>query len=99
MLPLELLGDGARPILVEDSHHRPFGEHRRFLVDRHARRAIGTVRFQDAALLSGKCRSGREHSNQQPACRRKRANVLLHFRVPPFAYRETPGPFSVGSLA
>src|SRR5262245_51636368 len=30
--------------VVEYAHHRPLGEDRRFLVDRHARRAVETVR-------------------------------------------------------
>ena len=47
--------------VVEHAHHRPLGEDGRFLVDRHARRAVGTVRFQNAALLLGECRCSGEH--------------------------------------
>src|SRR5271154_6365952 len=37
--------------IVEDAHHWPFGEDRRFLVDRHACRAVGRIHFQDVAGL------------------------------------------------
>jgi hypothetical protein len=50
--------------IVKHSHHRPFGDKRRFLVDRHARRAVGTVHFQDAAGLLSQRRLGR-HGDEQ----------------------------------
>jgi hypothetical protein len=54
---------------------------------------------ENAAGLLGKCRVSDGHCNQQRARSRKAREVFASFRVPPFVYREAPGPFSVGSSA
>src|SRR5205085_764349 len=84
--------------VIEHPHHRPFGEDRRLLVDRHARRAVGTVHFQNAALLLGECRLSGEHCKEQRARRRESSQIPLHLRVPPLFLQVRPVPSWLGSL-
>src|SRR5260370_21076100 len=85
--------------VVEHSHHRPLGKDGRLLVDRHARRAVGTVHFQNAALLLGACRLGGEHRNEQRARRRESSQIPLHLRVPPLAFAGSPAAWRLGTPA
>ena len=55
--------------VVEHPHHRHRGRQCRFLEDRHARRAVAMIDFQDAARLLRRCGiGGAEARQQQTGC-------------------------------
>ena len=68
--------------VVEHRHHRPLGDDGRFLVDRHAGRAVDHVLPENTALLLGECLSAGHRRDQSSRCR-ERANLPLHFCCPP----------------
>ncbi len=54
--------------VVEHAHHRQHGRQCRLFEDRHARRAVAVIDFQDTAGFLRRCLR-RGHSNQEPSCR------------------------------
>jgi hypothetical protein len=64
--------------IVEDPHHWAFGCDRRFLVDRHARRAVEKIEFQNATRFLGKCRLIAQQCAEQRASHRQRAQISRH---------------------
>src|SRR5712672_799556 len=73
--------------IVEDRHHRPLGENRRFLVDRHARRAIRVVHPENAPLRLSERRLEGAQSNEEPADGDKCTQVARHLSLPVRASR------------
>jgi hypothetical protein len=77
--------------IVEHTHHWAQGRERRFLVQRHAGRAVEKGHSQNAALLLGECRiSGGQRQHQRPGCC-EHAKISLHLHLPPVLSR---GPLS-----
>jgi len=65
----------------EHPHHRPLGDERRFLMNRHTRRAIGTEHFKIAAGFLSRCRLGR-HGDEQWCRHCERPQIARHLRPP-----------------
>ncbi len=68
--------------VVEHPHHRPFGNDRRFLVDRHARWAVDDVLFEDPTVLLRDRGAGCGHHGQEGEKRGHQARCRCHFFLP-----------------
>ena len=64
--------------IVEDPHHRPIGQYRRFFVDRHARRAVEDGNSQNATRLLGEGRSVGRDRHQQRTRRCGGTQIVRH---------------------
>src|SRR2546428_37077 len=67
--------------VVEYAHHRTHCEDGCFLMDRHARRAVDRIGFEDAARLLGGRRMGDCQREQPCADCRAQAQCSRHFRL------------------
>src|SRR5256885_2127163 len=87
--------------IIEDSHHRPLGDNCRFLVDRHARRAIGVVHPENAPLRLSERRLEGAPSNEEPADGDKCTQVVRHLSLPvrPLAGFAPPYPAGLTDLS